>query len=120
MNEASAESGREKPISLGPEGEEQYAFLRTALELGSGFELSFVACDSPLALREIARRLDEAPPSGGALCHLTFASPDDMRAIVERLISLPSSPAARWIRTNTPSSSLSAAWNPSSSPARSG
>ncbi|MCK4658337.1 MAG: hypothetical protein KAV82_02345, partial [Phycisphaerae bacterium] len=97
MNEASAPSARDKPISLGPEGEEQYALLRTGLELGSGFELSFVACDSPLALHEVARRLDEAPPAGCAMCRLTFASPEDKRAIVERLISLPSSPAARWI-----------------------
>ncbi|MCK4342090.1 MAG: tetratricopeptide repeat protein [Phycisphaerae bacterium] len=97
MNEVSAASAEDKPISLGPEGEEQYALLRTGLELGSGFELSFVACDSPLALQEVARRLDEAPPSGCALYRLTFASPDDKRAIVERLISLPSSPADRWI-----------------------
>ena len=93
-----------EPVTLGSEAEEQFKLLRAAIEIGSGFELFFVASDSRVTLDEVRQRLQHTADKGTKthLSWLHFDNPAQLIELTERLIAVPSDPRQRiliWVST---------------------
>lgn len=105
-----------EPVTLGSEAEEQIKLLRAAIEIGSGFELFFVASDSRVTLDEVRQSLQHTADKGTKthLSWLHFDNPEQLTELTERLIAVPSDPGQRiliWVSTDGIDDEQRAGWS---------
>ena len=86
---------RSDSVFLGTEGETQFELLRTALEIGTGFELFFTCSDSVYALNEVRARLERGRIPGVTFHPLQFGNTRELERILERLLDLGPTPDGR-------------------------
>ena len=84
---------------LGPRGEEEWARLRTLLDLDRGRWVGFLFTGSPVAERVLRSRTDQVLRRGGETMEVIEpATPDDLRLVLDRLFEpWPAGVGCRWV-----------------------